>query len=139
MADLIVNERYSIPEAQLQWSYARSSGPGGQNVNKVNSKATLRWVPSEDFLPAGVWGRFRRLAKRFMTTEGELVIQSQEFRDQAQNVESCRTKLKELILAALVTPKRRIATKPTKASRQRRISDKRRQSDKKQSRGAPKD
>jgi ribosome-associated protein len=134
VSDLQINETIVIAEDQITWTFARSSGPGGQNVNKVNSKATLRWLPPAEFLPPAPWGRFRRLAKRFFTTEGEVVIQSQEFRDQAQNIESCREKLRRLLLEAIVPPKRRVATKPTKASRRRRLDDKKMQSDKKRTR-----
>lgn len=134
MSDLIINQELSIPDDQLQWSYARSSGPGGQNVNKVNSKATLRWMPPADFIPPAPFNRFRRLAQRYFTTEGEVVIQSQEFRDQAQNINSCREKLKTLLIAALTPPKRRVATKPTKASKRRRLDDKKLNSDRKRTR-----
>ena len=134
MSDLVVNENLRIPEDQLQWTYARSSGPGGQNVNKVNSKATLRWAVPADFLPPAPMNRFRKLAQRYITTEGEVVIQSQQFRDQVQNVSSCREKLKTLIIAALIQPKRRVATKPTKSSKRRRLDDKKIQSDKKKTR-----
>ncbi|MCA9132247.1 MAG: aminoacyl-tRNA hydrolase [Planctomycetales bacterium] len=136
MASLPITDTLEIPEEQLQWSFARSSGPGGQNVNKVNSKATLRWIREPGTLSQAAWGRFRRNAKRYMTTEGEVVIQSQEHREQAQNVEACRQKLRSLIQLSLKPPKRRIATKPTKASRQRRLDNKRRRSDKKKSRQA---
>ncbi len=134
MSDLFVNENLSIPEGHLQWSFARSSGPGGQNVNKVNSKATLRWALRDDFLPPAPMVRFRKLAQRYITTEGEVVIQSQQFRDQTQNIDSCREKLKVLILAALIQPKRRVATKPSKSSKRRRLDDKKIQSDKKKTR-----
>ena len=134
MSDLVINENLSIPEDHLQWSYARSSGPGGQNVNKVNSKATLRWTLPDDFLPAAPMNRFRKLAQRYITTEGDVVIQSQQFRDQVQNIDSCREKLKVLIIAALIQPKRRVATKPTKSSKRRRLDDKKIQSDKKKTR-----
>ena len=136
MTGIQINERLTIPEEQLQWTYARSSGPGGQNVNKVNSKATLRWTPVEGTLSAATWARFRRAAGRFLTTEGEVVIQSQEHRDQWQNVQACRDKLRSLLVAALTPPKRRVATKPTKASRQRRLDAKQRRSATKQSRQA---
>ncbi len=132
---LDINQTLSIAESDLRWSYARSSGPGGQNVNKVNSKATLRWTPPADFLSAAAMSRFRKLAKRYFTEDGEVVIASDEHRDQQRNVERSREKLRELILKALVAPKRRIATKPSKASRARRLSDKRHASEKKQSRG----
>ena len=136
MTGIRINDRLTIPEEQLQWSYARSSGPGGQNVNKVNSKATLRWTPADGTLSAAAWTRFRRAASRFLTTEGEVVIQSQEHRDQLQNVQACRDKLRSLLVAALTPPKRRVATKPTKASRQRRLDAKQRRSATKQSRQA---
>lgn len=134
MTGISINETLRIPEEQLQWSFARSSGPGGQNVNKVNSKATLRWRDAAAFLSMAQWKRFQRLAKRYLTTDGEVVIQSQEHRDQAQNIEACRQKLRELVLASLKPPKRRVPTKPTKASRRRRLDNKRRTSDKKQMR-----
>lgn len=134
MTGIQINEKLEIVEEQIQWTFARSSGPGGQNVNKVNSKATLRWTPVPGQLSQAVWNRFRRMAPRYITSEGQVVIQSQEHRDQAQNIESCREKLRTLLLAALTPPKRRIATKPTKASRQRRLNDKQRRSDKKKSR-----
>lgn len=134
MSDIYINEQLTIPAAQLTWSYSRSSGPGGQNVNKVNSKATLRWTPVINFLPESAWRRFLRKAARFLTEDGEVVIQSQEHRDRAANVEACREKLAELIKLALVSPKKRIATKPSKAAKARRLSDKKIRSDKKNSR-----
>jgi ribosome-associated protein len=137
MSALVIKEGLVIPEDQLRWSYARSSGPGGQNVNKVNSKATLRWQPPADFLPPAVWARFRKLADRYITAEGEVIITSDEYRDQLRNVHRSQDKLRVLLLTALVPPKRRIATKPTKSSRRRRLDDKRRESDKKQARRAP--
>ncbi len=134
VSDLVINENLSIPGDDLQWSYARSSGPGGQNVNKVNSKAVLRWALPSDFLPPAPMNRFRKLAQRYITTEGDVVIQSQQFRDQVQNIGSCREKLRVLIIAALVQPKRRVATKPSKSSKRRRLDDKKIQSDKKKTR-----
>lgn len=134
MSGIYINERLTIAEEELQWSYARSSGPGGQNVNKVNSKATLRWVPRDGSVPRAVWKRFLSLAKRFVTNEGEVVIQSQEHRDQPQNVEACRAKLKALLQAACVSPKRRIKTKPSRASQRRRLDEKKRVSEKKKTR-----
>lgn len=135
MSNLPINEHLTLPSEQLEWSFARSSGPGGQNVNKVNSKATLRWTPTDPPpLSQAAWKRFCRSAKRYVTSEGQIVIQSQEHRDQPQNIEACNEKLRTLLLAALTPPKRRIATKPTKASRQRRLDDKQRRSDSKKSR-----
>lgn len=129
-----ISDQLIIPEDQLSWSFARSSGPGGQNVNKVNSKATMRWIPDHETFPSGVWNRFREKAKRFLTTDGHVVIQAQEHRDQPQNVESCRSKLRILMQASLVAPRRRVKTKPSLGSKRRRLDNKRRTSDKKKSR-----
>lgn len=134
MSGIRINSKLEIPEEQLEWSFARSSGPGGQNVNKVNSKATLRWKPAEGMLTRAVWRRFQKEAKRYLTTENEVVIQSQEHRDRSQNIESCRTKLRNMLRSALVPPKQRIATRPTLASRRRRLDNKRKKSEKKQMR-----
>ncbi|QDV21806.1 alternative ribosome rescue aminoacyl-tRNA hydrolase ArfB [Aureliella helgolandensis] len=134
MSGIQVSANLEIPEEQLEWSFSRSSGPGGQNVNKVNSKATLRWRPQPGALAPGVWKRFRQNAKRFISTAGEVVIQSQEYRDQPQNIEACREKLRELLRASLTPPKRRVATKPTRASKRRRLDEKKQRSDKKKSR-----
>lgn len=129
-----ISDHLTVPDEQLHWSFARSSGPGGQNVNKVNSKATMRWIPDHETFPSGVWKRFREKAKRFLTTDGHVVIQSQEHREQPQNVESCRTKLRVLLQASLVAPTRRIKTKPSLGARRRRLDNKRKLSDKKKSR-----
>lgn len=69
MADLVIREGLVISDDELIWSYARSGGPGGQNVNKVNSKAVLKWDPREGFLPPSAWIRFRAIANRFMTSD----------------------------------------------------------------------
>ena len=139
MPALIIKEGLVIPEDQLRWTYVRSGGPGGQNVNKVNSKAVLRWQPPADFLPPAAWARFRQLAARYLTVEGAVVIASDEYRDQLRNTQRSADKLRVLLLTALVPPKRRVATRPTKSSRLRRLDDKRRSSEKKQSRRATPD
>jgi ribosome-associated protein len=138
MTGLPITDKWTIPEEQLQWSFARSSGPGGQNVNKVNSKATLRWTPVHGTLSTAAWNRFLRVAGRYLTSEGEVVIQSQEYRDQPQNIQACRDKLRSMLVSAMTPPKRRVATKPTKASRQRRLDNKQKLSDKKKSRQSSK-
>lgn len=123
-----------IAESDLQWSFSRSSGPGGQNVNKVNSKATLRWIPPTDFLQTPAGERFKQRAKRFLTVDGEFVVQSQQSRDRHQNMQACRLKLSRLLASAAVAPKRRVKTKPSAASKMRRLSDKRFNAAKKESR-----
>jgi ribosome-associated protein len=134
MAGIQINDLLEIPESQLRWSFSRSGGPGGQNVNKVNSKATLRWLPADDMLSPAAWNRFIRKARRYLTADGEIVIQSQLYRDQAKNIEDCREKLREMLVISLIAPKKRVATKPSKAARQRRLTEKRLTSAKKDSR-----
>lgn len=135
MEDLVVNSRLTIPAGELAVGYSRSSGPGGQNVNKVNSKVTLRWqVGDQPRLPPD-WRK--RLLARFgnrVTRDGELVIQSDRYRDQPRNLEDCRLRLADMLRQAASPPKRRKKTRPTLASKRRRLEDKRRLSDKKSSR-----
>ncbi len=131
-----VTDTIAVPDEELDWSYARSGGPGGQNVNKVSSKAVLRWTAARSAapIPLAAWARMKaRFPSRF-TVEGDIVISSQEYRDQERNREACLTKLVEMIQAALVEPKPRKKTKVSKAAKRRRVEDKRRQSAKKQGR-----
>jgi ribosome-associated protein len=133
-----VNETISIPDDELEWSYARSGGPGGQNVNKVSSKAVLRWkaAASAAPIPVAAWARMKaRFPSRF-TVEGDVVVSAQEYRDQERNRQACEEKVAEMVRAALVEPTPRKKVKPSKAAKKRRLADKRRQSAKKQSRRA---
>lgn len=120
-----VTRRIIIPHAEFQWSYARSSGPGGQNVNKVNSKVIFRWaIAKSASLPADVWGRFQgRYASR-ITSGGELVIDSEKYRDQPRNVRDCLEKLRAMLLAVAEPPKARKASRPTAGSNRRRLEEK---------------
>ncbi|NQV28386.1 MAG: aminoacyl-tRNA hydrolase [Rhodopirellula sp.] len=132
---LRVNDRISIPFTEFDFTFARSGGPGGQNVNKVNSKVTLRWdIVKSSTLPADVLARFRAKYHRRMTKEGDLVMHSQRYRDQGRNVADCLEKLRELLLEVAVAPRTRRPTRRTKGSVQRRLNDKKQQSEKKQSR-----
>jgi ribosome-associated protein len=136
--DLVVSARVVIPAAELEWSFARSSGPGGQNVNKVNSKAVLRWNPiASSALPLPVRDRFLARYGARLTEAGDLVISSDERRDQPQNVESCLDKLRELIQSVIAAPRPRKPTKPTKGAHRRRLADKQQHSQKKQGRAKP--
>jgi ribosome-associated protein len=132
---LVVNNRLRISLAEFEFSYARSSGPGGQNVNKVNSKVLLRWpVTVSPSLPQAVRQRFLGRYANRITAAGELLISSQRFRDQGRNVDDCLDKLREMLAAVASPPTRRKRTKPTRASIKRRLDNKRRTSEKKQSR-----
>jgi ribosome-associated protein len=133
-----ISSRIRIPDDELRFSFARSSGPGGQNVNKVNTKAVLRWaVQVSPSLPADLKHRFLARYGTRLTAAGEIVINSQRFREQGQNQRDCLEKLRELIAAVAIPPKRRKPTKPTKASHQRRRAEKHTHSLKKQQRRRP--
>ncbi|MCA9086424.1 MAG: aminoacyl-tRNA hydrolase [Planctomycetaceae bacterium] len=135
---LEINNHIQIPESEFTFTFARSGGPGGQNVNKVNSKAVMHWdVARTPSLPDPVRERFLAKYHNRMTTDGLLVIQSQKTRDQTKNVLDCMSKLKELILKVVAPPVKRRPTKPTRGSQQRRIKEKKSQSQKKQFRRKP--
>ena len=135
---LQVNSRISIPDEELRFGFARSSGPGGQNVNKVASKATLHWsVTTSPSLPEDVRARFLSSYPSRITKEGDIVISSQEYRDQPKNIASCLDKLAEMIRQVAVAPKKRKPTKPTKGSKVRRLADKRLRSETKRGRSRP--
>jgi ribosome-associated protein len=124
-----VNEQIRIPDEELEWSYARSGGPGGQNVNKVNSKAILRWrLAATTCLPDEVKLRLQGQERRRITTEGDLVIASQRHRDQERNRDDCLEKLRTMVLKACEAPRPRRPTRPTKGSKQRRLAEKRHRS-----------
>src|SRR5690348_4094343 len=98
---LDVNDRIHIPDDEFHWAFARSGGPGGQNVNKVASKAVLHWnVAASPSLPPDVKERFRAQQHRRINAEGELVLSSERYRDQPRNVEDCLEKLRSMIVQA---------------------------------------
>jgi ribosome-associated protein len=135
---LHVNDRIQIPDTEFQLAYSRSGGPGGQNVNKVSSKALMTWdITHTESLPADVRERFLARYGRRITKDGLFQITSQRYRDQTRNVEDCRQKLTELILSIAAPPVQRKASKPSRGARQRRLNDKHVRSDKKQSRRRP--
>jgi len=137
-SDLIVTRRIRIPLSEFEWSFARSGGPGGQNVNKVSTKAQLRWkVHETESLPDDVKERFTQKYRRRITKEGEFLTSSQRYRDQPKNVDDCLQKLRELILTVVKPPKRRKKTKPSRASKERRLQQKRERSERKRQRKPP--
>ena len=132
---LVINQEIQIPLREIEFSFARSSGPGGQNVNKVSSKAILRWNPGQSpSLPAGVRARLLGHCQGRLTREGDLIVTSDRFRDQRRNREDCLQKLRDLIAAAALPPKPRKKTKPTRSSDRRRREGKKLNSEKKQGR-----
>jgi ribosome-associated protein len=130
-----INETIFIPDDELEWNYSRSGGPGGQNVNKVASKAQLRWrMSANTSVPEMAKARVRAAHPSLTTTDGDLLITSQEHRDQERNRTRCEEKLIEMLRIGLIVPKKRKATKPSKGAQRRRLEDKKQQSVKKATR-----
>jgi len=126
---LSIRDSIQIPEDELIERFVRSAGPGGQNVNKVASAVELRFdVALSRAVPDAVRARLLARRDRRLTAEGVLVIQANRFRDQGKNREDARARLAALIEAATHVPKRRVATRPTRASKERRIETKKNRS-----------
>jgi ribosome-associated protein len=137
---LVVNQRISIPFTELDFTFARSSGPGGQNVNKVNTKVTMHWdVNGSTSVPDDLRERFRRRFHRRVSKEGRLVIHSQRYRDQGRNVADCIAKLRDLLLEVASPRKPRKKTRPSRAAKERRLREKKARSQVKQLRRPPRD
>ncbi len=137
---LRVSPQLTIPTDEFRFTFVRSPGPGGQNVNKVNSKAILTWSflisPS---LTEGIKRRFQQAYRNRINKLGEFSIASHRFRDQRKNVDDCLEKLRAMLAVVEHAPRRRRPTRKTLASNRRRLQEKKRRSETKQSRRRPKD
>jgi ribosome-associated protein len=122
---LIVSRSLALPETELTERFLRADGPGGQHVNRTESAVELRFdVAHSPSLPDAVRERLLARRDRRLTDDGVLVIQARRFRDQGRNREDARERLVEIIRAVLVPPKPRVATKPSRASKERRLAGK---------------
>ena len=126
---LEITPTFFVDESDLQFAFVRSSGPGGQNVNKVATAAQLRFDVLHSSLPEDVRERLKHLAGNKVTTEGELLIEAKKFRTQEQNREDAIKRFVELLQRAFKKPKARTKTKPTAASREKRLKHKKQRSE----------
>jgi ribosome-associated protein len=135
---LVVNEELAIPLRELRFSFSRSGGPGGQNVNKVASKATLAWaIDASVALPDDVRERFRARFARRISKDGLVLVTSQRYRDAGRNVADCLAKLRAMILEVAAPPRPRTRTRPSREARRRRLEEKRMAARKKELRRRP--
>ena len=134
---LSVSEQIEIPDDELEWKFVRSSGPGGQNVNKVSSAVQLRFLLARNTsLPGAARGRLRRLAGQRLVDDGSILIAARSERSQGENRRAALERLAELIRTALIEPKIRKKTRPTHGSMERRIESKKRRAGTKRLRSA---
>lgn len=123
-----ITDTISIDPRSLRETFSRASGPGGQNVNKVATAVELRFDLANSLLPEDMKQRLAQGAKHLLTNDGELVIMAQEFRSQERNREAALARLTALLRKAAIRPRKRIPTRPTRASKTRRLDAKARHS-----------
>ena len=129
---LTVTDQITIAESELDEQFVRSSGPGGQNVNKTSTAVQLRFdVQGSNSLPADVRARLLRQAANRINSEGVLILEASEYRSQEQNRTAARERLVELVRQASRPPKKRRPTRPSRSARERRLQQKRQRSEKK--------
>jgi ribosome-associated protein len=134
---LQITSDIAIPDEEFEWKFIRSSGPGGQNVNKVATAVQLRFLlPQNTSLPVAARNRLRSIAGQKINDDGTILISARSERSQDQNKRDALERLATLIRSALIEPKVRRKTRPTKASKERRIDTKKRRGSTKQGRGA---
>lgn len=137
---IVVTPTITIPLDEISIQFARSGGPGGQNVNKVNTKAQLRWNPrTSPALPPAVLGRFLEKFASRITADGSIQISCQRHRQADRNRDECLDRLRDLILTVIEPPKIRRPTRPSRGSIQRRLDDKKARSSRKRDRRTPAD
>jgi ribosome-associated protein len=134
---LQITPTLALDEREIEERFVRASGPGGQNVNKVATAVELRFDAQASSLPSAVKHRLVSLAGKRMTAQGVLLIDSREYRTQAQNREAARERLVALIRQATIVPVSRKPTKATRSAKQRRLTTKKRRADVKAARGRP--
>lgn len=133
-----ITKNIAIRADEVHETFVRASGPGGQNVNKVSSAVQIRFnIDHSTSLPPDLKERLKRLAGNRLTSEGDLLIDARQFRTQERNRQDALERLISLIRRASVPPKKRHATKPTRASKERRLESKKRRGEKKRMRNAP--
>jgi ribosome-associated protein len=132
---LVIAPDVVIPDEEFEWKFIRSSGPGGQNVNKVSSAVQLRFLlPLNTSLPVAARNRLRRMAGQKLVDDGSILLTARSARSQEQNRREALERLAELVKGAMIEPKIRKKTRPSRASKERRIDSKKRRGSTKQAR-----